>query len=136
MRCSACGYAANVEAVTTPVPAAQNWDGVPAAHAELTPDTPTIETLVNVANELHPRSDGRSWRADDTLKNVVVMLVHPDGTREPLCIGLPGDREVDPKRLEAAVAPAEVEAFTEADFARYPTLTKGCLLYTSPSPRD
>ncbi|MBK6874748.1 MAG: proline--tRNA ligase [Kineosporiaceae bacterium] len=125
VRCSACGYAANVEAVTTPVPAAQNWDAVPAAHAELTPDTPTIETLVNVANELHPRSDGRSWRADDTLKNVVVMLVHPDGTREPLCIGLPGDREVDPKRLEAAVAPAEVEAFTEADFARYPTLTKG-----------
>ena len=39
VRCSACGYAANVEAVTTPVPAAQNWDAVPAAHAELTPDT-------------------------------------------------------------------------------------------------
>ncbi|MFN8080415.1 MAG: proline--tRNA ligase [Kineosporiaceae bacterium] len=125
VRCAGCGYAANVEAVTTPVPAPQNWDGVPAAHAEDTPDTPTIETLVNVANQLHPRSDGRSWGAADTLKNVVVMLVHPDGSREPLCIGLPGDREVDPKRLEAAVAPAEVEAFTEADFARYPTLTKG-----------
>jgi prolyl-tRNA synthetase len=51
--------------------------------------------------------------------------VHPDGTREPLAVGVPGDREVDVKRLEAQVAPAEVEPFTEADFAQAPTLAKG-----------
>ncbi|WP_088288593.1 proline--tRNA ligase [Kineosporia sp. A_224] len=125
VRCTSCDYAANVEAVTTPVPPAQNWDGVPAAHVEDTPDTPTIETLVNVANDKHPRADGRPWTAADTLKNVVVMLVQPDGTREPLCVGLPGDREVDLKRLEAAVSPAEVEPFEAADFAKHPSLVKG-----------
>jgi prolyl-tRNA synthetase len=53
------------------------------------------------------------------------MLRHPDGTREPLAIGLPGDREVDMKRLEAQVSPAEPEAFTDADFAAHPALVKG-----------
>jgi prolyl-tRNA synthetase len=124
VRCSGCGYAANVEAVVTPVPPARNWDGAPAAHVEDTPGTPTIETLVDVANARFPRAD-RPWTAADTLKNVVVTLVLPDGSREPLCIGLPGDREVDLKRLEAAVTPGEVEAFTEADFAKHPELVKG-----------
>jgi prolyl-tRNA synthetase len=49
--------------------------------------------------------------------------VHPDGTREPVVIGLPGDREVDDKRLEAQVAPAEVEPFTAFD--AHPELVKG-----------
>ncbi len=81
---------------------------VPAAHVEDTPDTPTIDTLVAVANERFARPE-RAWTAADTLKNVVVTLVHPDGTREPLCVGVPGDRDVDLKRLEAAMAPAEVD---------------------------
>ena len=55
------------------------------------------------------------------------MLVHPDGTREPLALGIPGDRQVDEKRLAAQVEPATVEAFDEKDFARYPTLVKGYL---------
>ncbi|MEY2849906.1 MAG: hypothetical protein RI885_2573, partial [Actinomycetota bacterium] len=38
---------------------------------------------------------------------------------------LPGDRDVDLKRVEVAFSPAEVEAATEADFARHPTLVKG-----------
>jgi prolyl-tRNA synthetase len=101
-----------------------SWDGLNAAHVEDTPDTPTIETLVALANDKFPRLD-RPWTAADTLKNVVVMLVHPDGTREPLVVGLPGDREVDAKRLEAAMVPAEVDAFTDADFARHPALVKG-----------
>jgi prolyl-tRNA synthetase len=125
VRCSACDFAANVEAVRTPTPPAIDWEGLTAAHVEDTPDTPTIETLVNVSNDKHPRADGRAWTAADTLKNVVVTLVLPDGTREPLAIGLPGDREVDLKRLEAAVSPAEVDAFTEADFAKHPSLVKG-----------
>ena len=118
------GYAANVEAVRTPAPEPLPFDDLPAAHVEDTPDTPTIETLVAVANERVPRPD-RAWTAADTLKNVVVMLRHPDGTREPLVIGLPGDREVDLKRLGAQLEPAEVEAFTEQDFAEHPGLVRG-----------
>ncbi|WP_442907666.1 proline--tRNA ligase [Kineococcus sp. G2] len=118
------GYAANVEAVTTPVPPAVPFDDAPAAHVEDTPDTPTIETLVAAANAAHPRPD-RAWTAADTLKNVLVVLRHPDGTREPLAVGVPGDREVDLKRLEASLAPAELEAFGEDDFAAHPALVKG-----------
>lgn len=118
------GYAANVEAVTTPVPDPVPFGDLPAAHAEMTPNTPSIESLVSHLNEAFPRDD-RRWEAADTLKNVIVMLKHPDGTREPLAIGLPGDRDVDTKRLESQVAPAEVEAFVEADFATIPALVKG-----------
>jgi prolyl-tRNA synthetase len=124
VRCTSCDYAANVEAVRVPVPDAVPYDGTRAAHVEDTPDTPTIETLVNHLNEAFPRED-RPWAAGDTLKNVIVMLVHPDGTREPLAIGLPGDRDVDEKRLEAQVHPAEVQAFDEAAFAANPALVKG-----------
>ncbi len=120
------GYAANVEAVRiAPVPAVP-YDDAPAARVVDTPDTPTIEALVTLLNQRHPRAD-RAWTAADTLKNVLVMLRHPDGTREPLAIGLPGDREVEAKRLEAHVEPAAVEAFTEADFKEYPNLVKGYL---------
>ena len=118
------GYAANVEAVTTPVPDPVPFGDLPAAHAEKTPETPTIDTLVDYLNEAFPRDD-RPWQACDTLKNLLVMLKHPDGTREPLAIGVPGDRDVDTKRLEAQVAPAEVEAFVEADFEKHPALVKG-----------
>ena len=118
------GYAANVEAVVTPAPDPVGYDDVPAAHVEDTPDTPTIETLVALANDRFPRAD-RPWTAADTLKNVVVTLRKPDGVREALIVGLPGDREVDLKRLEAAVLPAEVEPFTDADFASHPTLVRG-----------
>jgi prolyl-tRNA synthetase len=117
-------YAANVEAVTTRPPAAVGLEGLRAAHVEDTPDTPTISTLVDHVNAAFARED-RPWRAEDTLKNVLVVLRHPDGTREPVAVGVPGDREVDAKRLQAAVEPAEVEPFTEADFARHPGLVKG-----------
>ena len=59
------------------------------------------------------------------MKNVLVMLVHPDGTREPLAIGVPGDRAIDEKRLGAQVEPAEVVAFEESDFEKNPALAKG-----------
>ncbi|NLC97939.1 MAG: proline--tRNA ligase [Actinomycetales bacterium] len=121
---SAKGYAANVEAVTTHVPAAIDFSEASEARVVQTPGTSTIETLVDVVNAQYPRVD-RPWTAADTLKNVLVMLVHPDGTREPLAIGVPGDRSVHDKRLETSVAPAEIEAFTEADFAAHPTLVKG-----------
>jgi prolyl-tRNA synthetase len=130
VRCTSCDYAANTEAVTTPAPPAISWEGAAAAHVEDTPDTPTIESLVALANERFPRPD-RAWTAADTLKNVVVTLVHPADQkhesewREPVVVGLPGDRDLDVQRLEAALAPAEVDAFAEADFAQHPGLVKG-----------
>jgi prolyl-tRNA synthetase len=124
VRCTHCDYAANVEAVETRAPAPLAYDDVPAAHAELTPGTPTIETLVDHLNAEFPRDD-RPWAAADTLKNVLVVLHHPDGTREPLAIGLPGDREVDLKRLGGQLEPIEVEPMDEAEMKRYPALVKG-----------
>jgi len=118
------GYAANVEAVTTPVPEPLPYDDAPAAHVEHTPDSPTIDSLVERANALFPRAD-RAWTAADTLKNVVFALVHPAGQRELVVVGVPGDRDVDVKRLEASVAPAEVVAAEDADFAAHPELVRG-----------
>ena len=129
VRCTSCDYAANVEAVEVRAPdpvgsAADGWGGAPAAHAEKTPDTPTIESLVAHLNAEHPRDD-RPWHAGDTLKNVMVVLKHPDGTREPVAIGLPGDREVDQKRLEGQVEPTEVEPMDEAELRKHPALVRG-----------
>ncbi len=117
------GYAANVEAVTTPAPPAQPVDDKPAAQVHHTPDTPTIETLVAFLNGA---GLGRTFTAADTLKNVLVKTRLPgaDGW-ELLAVGVPGDREVDMKRLEASVAPAEVALLEEADFAAHPFLVKG-----------
>jgi prolyl-tRNA synthetase len=120
------GYAANVEAVTTVPPAAISWEDAPAAHIEETPGTPTIESLVTLANEKFPRAD-RPWTAADTLKNVVLVATLPTRERELFVIGLPGDREVDLKRLEATLAPAEVEPASDTDFARHPGLVRGYL---------
>ncbi|HEY0888090.1 MAG TPA: proline--tRNA ligase [Nocardioides sp.] len=127
VRCTKCDYAANVEAVQVRAPApvaAEVVEAIPAAHAEDTPDTPTIESLVNHLNERFPRED-RPWHAGDTLKNVLVVLKHPDGTREPLAIGLPGDREVDQKRLEGQLEPIEVEPMDESELRKHPSLVKG-----------
>jgi prolyl-tRNA synthetase len=127
VRCPNCAYAANVEAVQVAAPEVTDAATAPPAHDEATPDAATIATLVDRLNELVPGTSphGGPWAATDTLKTVVVMLVHPDGTREPLAMGIPGDREVDEKRLGAQVDPARVEAFEEKDFAAYPTLVKG-----------
>ncbi len=125
VRCSLCDYAANVEAVDSLAPAPVAYDDAPAAHAEQTPDTPTIDTLVDHLNEKYPRHD-RSWTAGDTLKNVVFSVTYPDGATEALAIGLPGDREVDAKRLESKLGEGVVfEPFGEADFAARPMLAKG-----------
>ncbi|RHW26900.1 proline--tRNA ligase [Nocardioides immobilis] len=124
VRCTHCDYAANVEAVEVRAPAPQPFDDAPAAHAEATPDTPTIATLVDHLNEKFSRDD-RPWTAGDTLKNVLVKLVHPDGTTEPLAIGLPGDREVDLKRLGGQLEPLEVQPMDDEDLKKHPDLVKG-----------
>lgn len=118
------GYAANAEAVTTIAPQPLPYDDAPAAEVRPTPDSTTIETLVDQANKLYPRTD-RPWEASDTLKNVVVVADYPDGHREVLVIGVPGNREVDMKRLEASLSPADVRMAEAKDLEAYPDLVPG-----------
>lgn len=120
---SAGGYAANVEAYTTPAPEARGLDGLAPATVVDSPGTPTIATLVELLNDRHAKAE--PWTAADTLKNVVLALTHLDGTRELVVVGIPGDRDADMKRAEVVFAPAEVDAATEADFAKHPGLVKG-----------
>ena len=117
------GYAANVEAVTTPVPPELPIDGRPAARVLHTPRTPTIDTLVE---HLNGANLGRAFTAADTLKNVMVKIRLPGAQNWALLgVGVPGDREVDMKRLAASLAPAEVALLDEADFAAQPFLIRG-----------
>ncbi len=120
VRCAASGYAANVEAVTTPAPPEIGLEGLAAAVDHETGDTPTIDTLVTWA-----RGTGLEVGAADTLKNILVKTRAPGGEWELLGVGIPGDRDVDLKRLAAALEPAEVVLLTESDFARNPFLVKG-----------
>ncbi|WP_394551490.1 proline--tRNA ligase [Agromyces sp. MMS24-JH15] len=129
---SAGGYAANVEAFTTVVPESIPFDALPEPVVLDSPNTPTIATLVDLANAEYPRPDGRAWTAADTLKNVVLALTHLDGTREVVVVAVPGDREIEQKRVEVAFAPADVEPATEADFAKHPGLVKGYIGPWSP----
>ncbi|WP_104168278.1 proline--tRNA ligase [Arthrobacter sp. SX1312] len=128
---SAGGYTANVEAVTTVIPDAVDYSDAPAAEVRDTPDTPTIDTLVAGANTMAPRGD-RPWTAADTLKNVVLAAVLPTGEREIVVVGVPGDRTVDLKRIEANIAghletggEVAVEAATDEDLRKHPGLVKG-----------
>ena len=130
---SAGGYEANVEAYITTAPPALPIEGLAPAVVHDTPDTPTIATLVDIANQNHPRPDGREWTAADTLKNVVLALTHVDGSRELVIVAVPGDRDVDMKRAEAAFAPAEVEPATTEDFEKQPLLVKGYIGPWSPT---
>jgi prolyl-tRNA synthetase len=122
VRCLESGYAANVEAVITARPEALPVDGLPEAVVHDTGDTPTIASLVSWANEADL---GRTVTAADTLKNVLVKVRQPGGDWELLAIGVPGDREVDDKRLGAALEPADYALLDDEDFARHPFLVKG-----------
>ncbi len=122
VRCLESGYAANVEAVTTLAPPPRPNEGLPPAQVYDTAETPTIATLVDWANAA---GLDRVVTAADTLKNVLVKTKLPGQGWELLGIGVPGDREVDTKRLGAALEPAEVVLLTESDFAANPFLIKG-----------
>jgi prolyl-tRNA synthetase len=126
VRCLESGYAANVEAVTTAVPEPLPVDGRPDPVVHDTGDTPTITSLVEWANGAAlPQFGGREVTAADTLKNVLLKVRAPGGDWELLAIGVPGDREVDDKRLGAALDPAEYAMLDDADFARHGFLKKG-----------
>ena len=128
---SPSGKAWNVEALTTPEPEAIDFSNTPAAEKRPTPNAETIDQMVEFANANHPRSDGRAWEASDILKNVVIAVMHPQDDdhdepwRELVVVGVPGDRTVDMKRLEAQFTPAEIEEATDEDLKKHPELVKG-----------
>ena len=122
VRCVESGYAANVEAVLTRVPESQPTDGLPDPVVHDTPGTETIAKLVDWANG----ALDRPVSAADTLKNVLLKVREPGAEDwELLAVGVPGDREVDDKRLGAALDPAEYAMLDDADFTRNPFLVKG-----------
>ncbi len=123
VRSTGSDYAANVEAVEVPAPEALPIEGLPEAVDHHTPDTATIRTLVDFLNAA---GLGRDFSEADTLKNVMVKTREPGAKDwELLAVGVPGDREVDMKRLEAALEPAEVAVVDEKDFEANPFLVKG-----------
>jgi prolyl-tRNA synthetase len=128
---SAGGYAANVEAVTTVVPMAIDFTDAPPAQVLDTPDTPTIDTLVQASQTVFPNPE-RPWTAADTLKNVVLSVTLPTGEKQLVVIGVPGDRAVDLKRVEAnlgAYLPIAgeigIEPANDEDLKAQPQLVKG-----------
>ena len=125
------GYAANVEAYRAPHAPAQSWEGLPDAVIHDSPDTPTIQTLVDLSNRDYPRDD-RAWEASDTLKNVVLALTDAEKNRSLVVVGVPGDRDVDMKRAEVWFAPYDVEPATEEDFSKHKGLVKGYIGPWSP----
>ena len=141
---SPSGKAWNVEALTTPEPPAIDYSNTPAATKRPTPDAATIDKMVEFANVNHPRTDGREWQASDILKNVVIAVKHAEDEnhdepwRELVVVGVPGDRVVDMKRLEAQFAPAEIEEATEEDLKKHPELVKGYIgpMVLGPQARD
>lgn len=119
-------YAANVEAVVTQPGEVRSIEGLPEAVEHDTPASETIAALVDWANSAGVTIDGAAVSAADTLKCIVVKVKEPGAEEWELTgILIPGDREVDMKRLEASLEPAEVELAVEADFAANPFLVKG-----------
>ncbi|AKK11333.1 proline--tRNA ligase [Corynebacterium uterequi] len=113
-------YAANVEAVVTPQPQEQPTSNLPDPITYVTPNAETIDALVEWA-----RGEGMDVTAADTLKCMAIMVRTPGEDWELQAVVLPGDRELDAKRLEAALEPAEYRLAEEADFKKYPFLIKG-----------
>ena len=114
--CEKCGYAANVEAVTTVI-APSDASGVAAQEVFDSPNTPTIDTLVELLNAKF----GGGYDGAKTLKNVMLMA-----DEKAISVLVPGDREVDLKRLQANLAGVnDLRVFEEADFSKFKGLVKG-----------
>ena len=114
--CPKCGFAANVEAMVTKV-ASVDSAATPAVEPFDSPNTPTIDTLVELINNKF----GGGFTGADTLKNVMLMA-----DNKAICVLVPGDREVDLKRFQENIGGIhELRVFEDADFAKFPALVKG-----------
>lgn len=114
--CPSCGFAANVEAMVTKVESV-DASATPALEELDTPNTPTIDSLVQVLNERF----GGGFTGASTLKNVMLIA---DG--KAISVLVPGDREVDLKRFQENLGGIhELRTFEDADFAKFPGLVKG-----------
>jgi prolyl-tRNA synthetase len=114
--CNSCGLAANVEAMSTKV-LPQKFDTPPAIEVLDTPNTPTIESLVEVMNSKYQANITTA----DTLKNI--LLIADD---QAICVLVPGDREVDLKRLQANLPGIqELRLFDDEDFSKRKEFVKG-----------
>lgn len=130
VQCTNCDYAANTEAVEIAVPDAHDGSEYPTSVVLDTPDTPTIATLVDSLNGYDWAwagvADPPAFSAADTLKNVVFKTHQPGASEwELLVVGVPGDREVDQKRLAGQLEPVEVAVAEPDDLAKVPGLVKG-----------
>src|SRR3954463_10946674 len=123
VQCTSCDYTANTEAVEIAAPAKQDPSSHPEARVLDTPDTPTIESLVAKLNTM---GLGRQFSGADTLKNVVLKTRRPGAPAwELLVVGVPGDREIDLKRIGGQLEPVEVAQADAADLAKEPRLVRG-----------
>jgi prolyl-tRNA synthetase len=114
--CEKCGYAANVEAMVTTI-APSDPNGIGAAEDFDSPNTPTIDSLVELLNAKF----GGGFTGASTLKNVMLMA-----DEKAISVLVPGDREVDLKRLQAGLpGVSEIRTFEDADFAKFKGLVKG-----------
>ncbi|MDR1033491.1 MAG: proline--tRNA ligase [Bifidobacteriaceae bacterium] len=113
------GFAANVEAIDSAQTATNADHALNPQNTPTTEDvhTPNLKTVADLEN--------LGFKNSELLKNVVVTLTHPNGEKEVRIIGLPGDRNLDEKRLEVAIFPAQYEMASAADFAKHPELVAG-----------
>lgn len=119
---SAGGYAANVEAVTISAPAPLSIEGKAAAEVKETPNTKSIAAVVEFAKTSLGMPE---INAGSTLKHIVLAITDVKHKRSLVVVGLPGDRDMEPKRAEIVFAGFDVEPANDEDFAKHPELLKG-----------
>ncbi len=119
---SAGGYAANVEAVTISAPAPLSIEGKAAAEVKQTPNTTSIAAVVEFAQTSLGMPE---ITAGSTLKHIVLAITDVKHKRSLVVVGLPGDRDMEPKRAEIVFAGFDVEPANDEDFAKHPELLKG-----------
>ena len=119
---SAGGYAANVEAVTISAPSALPMEGKAAAEVKDTPNVTSIAAVVEFAKTSLGMPE---INAGSTLKHIVLAVTDIKHKRSLVVVGIPGDRDMEPKRAEIVFAGCEVEPANDEDFSKHPELLKG-----------
>ncbi|MBO7717565.1 MAG: proline--tRNA ligase, partial [Aeriscardovia sp.] len=105
------GRAWNVEALKT-VEKEEDFSSLPLPKEISTPGGGSIASL-----EAFLEKEGIS---SQILKNIAVVLKAPDGKKSVAVVGLPSDRQLDLKRLEACLSPMEVSIAGEEDLKDHP----------------